>query len=65
MSRRSVEVTADLVLRAYRLGLFPMANQGLLRDTQANLKAGQDELADLAAQKAAAQTELDKARTSI
>lgn len=25
MSRRSVEVTADLVLRAYRLGLFPMA----------------------------------------
>ncbi len=25
MSRRSVEVTADLVLRAYRHGLFPMA----------------------------------------
>jgi leucyl/phenylalanyl-tRNA---protein transferase len=25
MSRRSVEVTAELVLRAYRLGLFPMA----------------------------------------
>jgi leucyl/phenylalanyl-tRNA--protein transferase len=25
MSRRSVEVTADLLLRAYRLGLFPMA----------------------------------------
>jgi leucyl/phenylalanyl-tRNA--protein transferase len=25
MSRRSVEVTADLVLRAYRQGLFPMA----------------------------------------
>lgn len=25
MSRRQVEVTADLILRAYRLGLFPMA----------------------------------------
>jgi len=25
MSRRSVEITTDLILRAYRLGLFPMA----------------------------------------
>ncbi|HET6607627.1 MAG TPA: leucyl/phenylalanyl-tRNA--protein transferase [Rhodopila sp.] len=31
MSRRSVEVTADLVLRAYRHGLFPMA-EGRLAD---------------------------------
>ena len=25
MSRRTVEITADLMLRAYRHGLFPMA----------------------------------------
>ena len=25
MSRRTVDVTADLVLRAYRIGMFPMA----------------------------------------
>ena len=37
----------------------------LLKDTQANLKAAQDELGDLATQKTSAADELDKARAAL